>query len=132
MSYGRFTVDSLGVGGIPNPIAQQFGRPFTTDNDRILFRPTLRYLKESQGSGSLETFEMAGPREFIYFRPPQTKAAIITCGGLCPGINAVIRALVMQLWYRYRVRNVIGIRYGYQGLGEHVEEQYTELSPKVV
>ena len=33
----------------------------------------------------------AGPREKIYFKPEQVKAAIVTCGGLCPGLNDVIR-----------------------------------------
>src|SRR6056297_3136613 len=57
--------------------------------------------------------ERAGPREDIYFSPDNVKAAIVTCGGLCPGLNDVIRSLVMCLWYRYGVRDIKGIRYGY-------------------
>ena len=62
------------------------------------------------------SFEKAGPREFIYFRPEGTRAAIVTCGGLCPGINNVIRSIFMELHYHYGVKDVLGIRYGYQGL----------------
>ena len=60
-------------------------------------------------------FQMAGPRAKVYFKGGTVRAAIVTCGGLCPGINNVIRTLVFELHYRYGVRSTIGIRYGYQG-----------------
>ena len=60
-------------------------------------------------------FEKAGPREKLYFDPANTKAAIVTCGGLCPGLNNVIRSLYLQLHYHYGVAAVLGIRYGYSG-----------------
>ena len=59
--------------------------------------------------------EMAGPRENIYFNPGHVHAGIVTCGGLCPGLNNVIRALVRTLWLRYNVRRISGIQYGYKG-----------------
>jgi len=62
-------------------------------------------------------FENAGPRERLFFDPARTKAAIVTCGGLCPGLNNVIRSAVLELWMNYGVREIVGIRYGYQGLG---------------
>ena len=65
---------------------------------------------------SEETVELAGPREKIYFNPAHVHAAICTCGGICPGLNNVIRAIVRCLWYRYGVRRITGIKYGYQGL----------------
>ncbi len=61
-------------------------------------------------------FEKAGPREKIYFDPPQTRAAIVSCGGLCPGINDVIRSIYLELKQNYRVQEVLGIRYGFQGM----------------
>ncbi|NLF32287.1 MAG: ATP-dependent 6-phosphofructokinase [Planctomycetes bacterium] len=61
-------------------------------------------------------FEKAGPRERIYFDPPATTAAIVTCGGLCPGLNNVIRSLVLELHHHYGVGRILGIRYGYMGL----------------
>ena len=60
--------------------------------------------------------ERAGPRENIYFDPSKVHAGIVTCGGLCPGLNDVIRAIVMTLWYRYGTKRISGFMYGYQGL----------------
>ncbi|KAH0941731.1 hypothetical protein HID58_001368, partial [Brassica napus] len=72
----------------------------------------------------------AGPREKIYFRPEQVKAAIITCGGLCPGLNDVIRHIVITLEI-YGVKNIVGISFGYKGFSD---KDLTEmpLSRKVV
>jgi 6-phosphofructokinase 1 len=63
----------------------------------------------------LPAFEMAGPRQRIFFDPSKTGVAIVTCGGLCPGINNVIRTLVMELHYRYGVKTIYGVRYGFRG-----------------
>ncbi len=57
----------------------------------------------------------AGPKTHIYYDPGKVKAAIVTCGGLCPGENVVIRELVMMLWYGYGVREIFGVKYGYEG-----------------
>lgn len=61
-------------------------------------------------------FEKAGPRERIFFDSVTTKAGIVTCGGICPGINNVIRSMVFELYYKYGIKKIIGFRYGYQGL----------------
>ena len=61
-------------------------------------------------------FEKAGPREALFFDPAATRAAIVTCGGLCPGINNVIRSMVLELHHTYRVKEVLGFRYGFEGL----------------
>ncbi len=61
-------------------------------------------------------FELAGPRAQLFFDPTQTCAGIVTCGGLCPGLNDVIRSLFLQLNHAYGVRTVLGFRGGYQGL----------------
>ncbi|MEW5817161.1 MAG: ATP-dependent 6-phosphofructokinase [Spirochaetota bacterium] len=63
-----------------------------------------------------ELLEKAGPREKIYFNPNHVHAGIVTCGGLCPGLNNVIRAIVNCLWYRYNIKRITGIRNGYRGL----------------
>ena len=62
------------------------------------------------------SFEVAGPREMIFFNPAKTTAGIVTCGGLCPGLNDIIRGIVTQLHLRYGVTKVYGFRYGYEGL----------------
>jgi 6-phosphofructokinase 1 len=76
--------------------------------------------------------EKAGPREKIYFDPQKVHAAIVTCGGLCPGINSVIRSIVMTLWHQYGVRHISGIKYGYQGLLPENNYPVVELNPEKV
>jgi len=61
-------------------------------------------------------FESAGPRERLFFDPSATHAGIVTCGGLCPGLNDVIRSLFFELHHAYGVKEVLGFRWGYQGL----------------
>ncbi len=65
-------------------------------------------------------FEKAGPREQLFFDPKSTRAAIVTCGGLCPGINNVIRSVTLELHHNYGVRDLLGLRYGYRGLNPAV------------
>jgi 6-phosphofructokinase 1 len=77
-------------------------------------------------------FEMAGPRQKIYFDPARVKAAIVTCGGLCPGINNVIRTLVFEMHYRYGVRTTYGIRYGYRGFIPKYGHEPLPLTPESV
>lgn len=77
-------------------------------------------------------FEYAGPRQYIYFNPEEVTAGIMTCGGLCPGLNNAIRSIVMQLHYKYGVRKVLGFRYGQQGLDPTSGHEPYELTPKTV
>jgi 6-phosphofructokinase 1 len=76
--------------------------------------------------------EVAGPREKIFFDPAKVNAALVTCGGLCPGLNDVIYSIVMNLWHRYGVRRITGIQYGYRGLLPEFGIPTINLSPKVV
>lgn len=77
-------------------------------------------------------FEKAGPRERMFFDPRETRAAIVTCGGLCPGTNNVVRSAFYQLYYRYGVREVLGIRYGFQGLHPASGKPPVLLTPEFV
>ncbi|MBL7219300.1 MAG: ATP-dependent 6-phosphofructokinase [Phycisphaerae bacterium] len=77
-------------------------------------------------------FEKAGPRRNIYFDPTETSAAIVTCGGLCPGLNNVIRSLVLELHYHYGVKNILGIRFGYTGLDPDSLREPISLTPEFV
>ncbi len=77
-------------------------------------------------------FEVAGPREKIFFDPPNVRAAVITCGGLCPGLNNVIRSIFLELHHRYEVPTVLGIRYGYAGLDEEQALQPVRLTSDLV
>lgn len=65
-------------------------------------------------------FEQAGPYEKLFFEPKNVTAGIVTCGGLCPGINDVIRSIVMELHYRYGAKRIYGFRYGFAGMVREV------------
>lgn len=77
-------------------------------------------------------FEAAGPRKKLYFDPTRAKCAIVTCGGLCPGINDVIRAIVMEAHHAYHVPSIIGIPYGLEGFISKYGHQPVELTPEKV
>lgn len=77
-------------------------------------------------------FEAAGPRKKLYFDPSRAKCAIVTCGGLCPGINDVIRALVMEAHHAYNVPAILGIRYGLEGFIPRLHHPVVELTPDMV
>jgi len=68
-------------------------------------------------------FELAGAREHLFFHPPETRAGMVTCGGLCPGLNDIVRSLFLEMHHAYGVKEVLGSRWGYQGLDpEHGAE----------
>lgn len=83
-------------------------------------------------SGDHPAFELAGAEPKLFFDPAKTKAGIVTCGGLCPGLNDVIRGLTMVLWHRYGVRNILGFRYGYEGLNPDFGHDPIKLDPERV
>jgi 6-phosphofructokinase 1 len=125
-----FTIHDLGEKTIPSPVNVSY---YTSDSKRILFNIYLEHYKDlTAPDGTPLSIEVAGPREKIFFDPAQTKAAIVTCGGLCPGINDVIRSIVMELFYRYGVKNVVGIKYGFQGLIPKYGHQAMVLTPDFV
>ena len=108
------TISKLGPSRIPSPMpAAQFIR----DEDCILYDNDFRVIESYlQKSERPPRFEMAGPRKEIYFDPSKLKCGIVTCGGLCPGLNDVIRAIVMGLYHHYGVKIIFGFRFGYEGL----------------
>jgi len=103
---------------------------FINDNEGVLIDATLSGCERCQGEPPF--LEKAGPREKILFDPDATRAALVTCGGLCPGLNDVIRAVVMVLWYRYGVKQILGLRYGYEGLVASLNHDPLVLTPEVV
>ena len=74
-------------------------------------------------------FLKGGPRELIFYDPKKVRAAIITCGGLCPGLNVVIREIVMSLQFNYEVPEVWGILWGYKGIYTDVDKNWIRLTP---
>jgi 6-phosphofructokinase 1 len=79
--------------------------------DRVLFNSSLEHFKHCYEAGETPlSFEMAGPHKVLFFDPAKTRVAIVTCGGICPGLNNVIRGIVNELHYRYNVKQIIGIQ----------------------
>ncbi len=120
-------IDHLGICKIPSPVPS----PFTSDNKISLPLGSDILGDEFQGFHNLE-FEIAGPREKIYFDPNTTKCAIVTCGGLCPGLNDVIRSIVMACHHTYGVASVVGIQYGLEGFIPRYKHKILELTPQFV
>lgn len=77
-------------------------------------------------------FLKGGPRKDIFFNPDEVKVAIVTCGGLCPGLNVVIREIVMSLYFNYEVREIYGIKWGYKGFYTNVKENWIKMRPHMV
>lgn len=138
MENHDFTIDTLGEAKIPTPVKMSDINgdglaDYVSDDDRILY--SIDTVKDKNGNWvpkNNDTVELAGPRKYIYFNPAHVHAAICTCGGICPGLNNVIRAIVRCLWFRYGVRRITGIKYGYQGLLPTSKEEPIILNPDVV
>ena len=109
------TIKSLGPCEVISPLRHRGGVDvsFKVDAERVLFDHRMSPGEEPQPRLS---FEVAGAREHIFFNPAKTTAGIVTCGGLCPGLNDIIRGIVTQLHLRYGVTTTYGFRYGYEGL----------------
>ncbi|WP_435062080.1 ATP-dependent 6-phosphofructokinase [Amycolatopsis thermoflava] len=106
---------------------------YVAEGDRVLLEDTVAMLAEhSLPSVQAPSFEAAGPRRKIYFDPARVTAGIVTCGGLCPGLNNVIRGLVQELSVHYRVKRIVGFRNGLQGLTAAHRDDTVELTPEVV
>jgi 6-phosphofructokinase 1 len=106
---------------------------FVSDADRLIFDPSISYFNQCLANKEEPVcLEKAGPRQDLFFDAQKTTAAIVTCGGLCPGINNVIRGLVMALHYFYGVKKIIGIPYGYEGLNPDKGHELVELTPDKV
>lgn len=125
-----FTISRLGECRIPSPMS---GVQFVSEEAHVLYSGDLREIENYQKADKRPPcFEMGGPREKIYFDPSKLKCGIVTCGGLCPGLNDVIRAIVFSLHHHYRVRTVFGFRYGYEGLSYRHAHTPMELTPELV
>jgi 6-phosphofructokinase 1 len=106
---------------------------FTDDGDSVLYHTQFSDLEPYLEKGlKPPAFEMAGPRQSIFFDPEVLSCGIVTCGGLCPGLNDVIRAIVLSLYHHYGVRKVLGFRYGYEGLNPAYYHSPMELTPEMV
>jgi len=111
-------VATLGECRHPSPLnlgsaSHEHANFYVSDSERIRRNLVLHPDGDTAEPLSLEE---AGPRRHIFFKPEQTTAAIVTCGGLSPGLNNVIRSVFYALVENYGVPRVLGIRNGYLGL----------------
>jgi 6-phosphofructokinase 1 len=106
---------------------------YVEEDDRVLFADTASLVAAAGVKAeSLPGFEPAGPRKSIFFDPRKARIGIVTCGGLCPGVNNVIRGLVMELSFHYGVQRIYGFKNGYQGFISAYGHDVLDLTPEMV
>lgn len=132
-----FTIEQLGPCKIKSPIelstvVGDACANYVVDDSYVRNRINVFSAEEPNSVDETNLLQKAGPREYIYFDPKKVKAGICTCGGLCPGLNDVIRAVVRCLWNRYGVRDIVGFQYGYKGLFEDSGFAPIPLNPEIV
>jgi 6-phosphofructokinase 1 len=138
MKYEDFIVTTLGKGNVVSPLktgqrTESQVYKFIADDERVIYDVSSENYEHCRATGETPvSFEKAGPKEMIYFEPAKTKVGIVTCGGLCPGLNNVIRSLVNQLYYRYGIKRILGIRYGYEGLISEYNHEVIEMTAPMV
>ena len=124
-----FDIPCLGEARLDSPVSLRF----VGDDERVLYDADLKTVQATLAAGRQPAcFEMAGPRRKIFFDPAKLACGIVTCGGLCPGLNDVIRSIVFALSYHYGVQTVWGFRFGYEGLVARHGHQPLRLTPNVV
>ncbi len=136
MIFGQIdtTIPVLGDAKIPTPIQGWKNGDeepnFIQADDRVLVDVTPSGLeKMCRENEPFPSFEMAGPRSHIYFDPSKLRCALVTCGGMCPGLNDIIRSIVLELYYGYGVRHIYGIKYGLQGFIPRYGHDVIDLAP---
>ena len=120
-------IATLGQAKIPSPLP--YGNMINTG--KVMLSLSHEYDEDIDTHQTL-LFEEAGPRQDLYFDPGKTKCAIVTCGGLCPGLNDVIRAIVLEAYHAYNTPSVLGIRYGLEGFIPSYSHNVMELTPASV
>ncbi|MBN2353452.1 MAG: ATP-dependent 6-phosphofructokinase [Spirochaetales bacterium] len=134
----QLAVRILGEARVDSPLGLSsrdgdFIANYVADDDTVVLLHDGKKIEAAVKRGdSLPAFVKAGPRDKIFFSPRRVRAAIVTCGGLCPGINNVIRALVMELHYSYGVESIWGVPYGFRGFIKDYGLPARRLTPDLV
>ncbi|MCP4021691.1 MAG: ATP-dependent 6-phosphofructokinase [Desulfobacteraceae bacterium] len=131
-------IPTLGKANVVSPLKTRIAsgetpRRFISDNARVVVDVRLDRIEAIlKKKKKLPSFDQAGPRENIYFDPSKLKCAIVTCGGLCPGLNDIIRSVVLELIHIYKVHTIYGIKHGLQGFIPEYEHDVLDLKPDSV
>jgi 6-phosphofructokinase 1 len=128
----ELAIDKLGPATIDSPL-QTDGNQFVDENEKVLLYSHSGNMQFYQDSaGEIPMLEKAGARGKIFFEPQNLNCGIVTCGGLCPGLNDVIRTITLCLYWQYGVAKVFGFRYGYAGLTPKALQPPILLTPELV
>jgi 6-phosphofructokinase 1 len=127
----------LGEAKIPSPVQNRAKGAneitFVNDHKRMaLDVDTSRLVDQIKENKVPTSFELAGPRSKVFFDPSKLRCALVTCGGLCPGLNDIIRSIVLQLHWGYGVHTIYGIRFGLQGFIPKYGHRLIDLNPDYV
>jgi 6-phosphofructokinase 1 len=129
-------VKALGPCRFESPVGARLGPGVmhpVGEADRVLLDDQLaKLLASAVHASEMPCFELAGPRNRIYFDPATLRAGIVTCGGLCPGINNVVRGIVLELTHAYGCKEIFGFRYGFEGLVARYDREPVRLGPEAV
>jgi 6-phosphofructokinase 1 len=136
LTMADMKIKDLGPCLLPSPVATHLGDAamhYVGTADKVLISDNLSYVKGYDGPlEDMPALEMAGPRNKIFFDPRTVRCGIVTSGGLCPGLNNVVRGIVMELSQAYGVKHIVGFRYGYQGLISRYGHDPMPLTPESV
>jgi 6-phosphofructokinase 1 len=125
----NFDIARLGEAVFDSPVSLRF----VSDDRRVLYDSDPRPVEAALAAGQRPaSFELGGPRQKIFFDPAQLSCGIVTCGGLCPGLNDVIRSIVFTLSYHYGVSTIWGFRFGYEGLVARYGHEPLPLTPSAI
>ena len=130
-------IQTLGEAKIPSPMLKEahggIHHLFVADDERIMINIKRTDNERMLAEGiTPPAFELAGPRRRVYFDAAKLRCAIATCGGLCPGLNDIIRAIVLELHYRYGVKIIYGVRHGLEGFIPEYNHDFLDLTPTQV
>ena len=135
ISLEDLSVRTLGPCQIASPMlsfleTRQISVHNVAEHDRVIFDDCLSaMLARECAMDKIPAFAPAGPRKKIFFDPSKTRAGIVTCGGLCPGLNDVIRGIVMELYFRYGVKRIHGFQNGFEGFIARHGRDVVDLTP---
>ena len=130
LNSNDFNVQKLGQCNVQTPM---ISTQYVDDEDRVMYLSLKKdFMLSQQKDNEIIGFEMAGPRSHIYFDPSKVRCGIVTCGGICPGLNDVIRAIVLSLHFHYNISDVYGFLYGYEGLSSKHRHKPLHLTPSYV